>query len=147
MKVDQLLPEHRDRVWRDREGDIWRYKEHVGWVWSRDPTVHEEPELPSPADGPFEACMRCETYSPKHCEPVEFAVSVHVTPEVVSVEMGESVSPRVAELLSVLHAAASDWLAVRAIQNPSNECGETFHMKGCSHPKPPPGQLTYVADE
>lgn len=25
MKVDELLPEYRDRVWRDRDGDDWKF--------------------------------------------------------------------------------------------------------------------------
>jgi hypothetical protein len=43
------------KVWRDREGDIWRFKEWVGWVWSRSGPdwVSDEPAIPLPIDGPF----------------------------------------------------------------------------------------------
>lgn len=42
--------------WRDREGDIWRYKDSIGWTWSRNrPTeqVLDEPGIPTYVDGPF----------------------------------------------------------------------------------------------
>lgn len=42
--------------WRDREGDVWRYTDGVGWTWSRDRAteqVLDEPGIPSYADGPF----------------------------------------------------------------------------------------------
>jgi hypothetical protein len=44
-----------DRVWRDREGDLWRYVDAVGWCWSRDGVVIDEPCIPVYADGPFTA--------------------------------------------------------------------------------------------
>ena len=54
--IEELLPEHRDKKWRDREGDIWRYSETVGWCYSRNrpnDQVLDEPGIPSHVNGPY----------------------------------------------------------------------------------------------
>lgn len=53
--VPNLDHTHVHRVWRDREGDTWRYNPDVGWCWSRRKTVVDEPAVPDPADGPYTA--------------------------------------------------------------------------------------------
>jgi hypothetical protein len=38
MKVDELLPEHREGVWRDSEGDYWKF---IDGTWHYQKGTHE----------------------------------------------------------------------------------------------------------
>jgi hypothetical protein len=57
--VDVLCHTHTDRRWRDREGDVWRYSDVVGWCWSRFSETDggalalDQPAVPLECDGPF----------------------------------------------------------------------------------------------